>query len=138
MYFIKPRVMDVSEGSMSEKKMKYDITCLAGHDSVFYTMSITSKESALNDTAIITRSDGTRQSLKVEKLYIDPKGSGWVSRVRIYMTYEDYKRLYDAGTPFKISIGSNQSMLAFGFPMHKWEKEKQLMKKIIDIIELNK
>jgi hypothetical protein len=116
------------------KSLKYDITLVSFSDSVSFTATIVSKNAFKPDSASISDSG----KLKVEKIYVEPKGAEWKSRLRFYMSYNDFERVknsqlspivnwYVAGRPYSFVLKNS-----------KWKDQQKTWEYASTIIDNNK
>lgn len=134
LYFFTPIAMPGCEGNTTRQKMTFDITYLTDNpDSVSLTTTIYLREMVRYDSLRL-HSGATTLTSALEQLYCEPHRRGYVLRTRAYITWTQLQALYAAETPYTVDFGPGAQ---YAFTQKKWEKERNVVKSIFNIILFN-
>lgn len=135
LYFVKPMHMPKCNGNETKYGMTFDITYLVGDDdSVSVTATIVAAMPIKLDSVNI-RSKQWDVQKAVDQIYCEPYKSCYVSRIRFYLKWEEWKELYQEQQPYMIDFGTQ---LRYAFKSRQWKKKREIMNRIIGTIEINK
>ena len=135
LYFVRPMHMPKCDGNETKYGMTFDITYLVGdEDSVSVTATIVATKPIKSDSVII-RSEQQDVQKTTELIYCEPYKSCYVNRIRFYLKWEEWKKLYQERQPYMIDFGTQ---LRYAFKSRQWKKKCEIMNGIIGTIEINK
>jgi hypothetical protein len=126
--------LPANDNDYNIKNLKYDITLVSFSDSVSFTATIVSKQAFKPDSASISDSE----KLKVEKIYVEPKGDGWKSRLRFYMSYKEFERVKNSETSPIVKWYIANKPYSFSLNDSKWKEQQNTWEYAHTIIENNK
>ena len=127
--------MPKCEGNSTKKGMTFDMTYLSNDDdSVSFTSTIVTNHASPIDSVTIHSNQHSIRT-NIEQIYCEPHKNKYIWRIRYYITWTQWKELYNNQTPYIIEFEKD---LMFSFHKKKWEKEKNDINNILQIIELNK
>lgn len=123
------------EDNQMKYGMTFDITYLSGdEDSVSFTSTIVIPSPMSSDSVCI-KYGANKIKARVEHIYCEPYKSFFISRNRYYIKWKEWKDMYENNTPYIVDFNNGTR---FSFKKKKWEKERKIIIKIIEMIELNK
>lgn len=133
--FVKQSKMLKVKGSGTRTDMLLDVTYTSSND------SIAIKSTHLTDTPIqldsVTIETGTlTRRHPLEKIYIEPDGRKWESRLCFNISRSDLLEMISSETPPKFIYGTEPS-LTYQDNHKSWEKRISVFKLMLDIIEYN-
>lgn len=135
--FAKPTKMSKKKGSAALKDLEYDITATTVCDSIGVTASVITATPLVLDSVCV---ECGVQSLKysLERIFVEPKGKNWLSRIRFYIPMRDFVFLIslDAAPTFIYSPNSENAP-TFEDKRSKWLDRKQIYNLIINILNQN-
>ena len=133
-YFIMPQKMPRATTSKALKDLSYDVTSLVTTDSVTVLSTIIT-ERPMTDTLLTITSGSKTVTVPFTYIFREHGKKGCVNRATFSMARADFRQLYDASGPFVIDFGSDYR---FSPKKGKWEKQRQQILSILNMIELNK
>lgn len=127
--------MPKCEGNQTRYGLTFDITYLDNDDDSvsFTTTVITALPMSLDSVLIVTAQGNIK--VNTDKIYSEPYKSNYLNRLRFYLKWRDLKLLYGLVIPYVIVYGDD---LRFSFSRKEWMSEREIINRIIKIIELNK
>lgn len=134
-YFIYP--MNKYKSKDTPKELEYDITYNHKEDSINYNFTFYAKQAFSADSVSIGILED-KLTLPTKILFIEPKKDLWVHRVSLRVPYEEFKSLYSSVTPYKIDLQKGDKHILFEIKPKDWSKQSSIIKRIIEVIELNK
>jgi hypothetical protein len=135
LYFVRPMHMPKCDGNETKYGMTFDITYLVGdEDSVSFTTTIVTAKPIKLDSVNI-RSEQLNVQEATDLIYCEPYKSCYVNRIRFYLKWEEWKKLYQERQPYMIDFGTQ---LRYAFKSRQWKKKCEIMNGIIGTIEINK
>lgn len=137
LFFIKPHDMPRVKDSTASKDMEFDVTYLTDCDTVYYTVSVFTATPLAVDSVSIHSGEG-RIVRELETIYVEPSKSRWENRLRFYVLYDEFEKLYALPQSFRVSFGHHPNQASFCFGDGKWKKECEMMNFIINVINQNK
>lgn len=135
--FAKPTKMSKKKGSAALKDLEYDITALTLCDSISVTASvITATPLVLDSVSVESGVQCCKYSL--ERIFVEPKGKNWLSRIRFYIPMSDFVFLTSSDVaPILIFSPNSENAPAFEDKRSKWLERKQVYNLIINILNQN-
>lgn len=135
--FIKPHKIKRDGTTQVLKDMECDIVLTTFSDTVTFTATLITPQPIPFDSVEV--SVGNFNSyFPVEKLYIEPTGDNWSSRVRFYTSVSDFTRLYDTSGILRVKWGNNYIAPSYILKDKDWNKRRQIYKFAFDVISHNK
>jgi hypothetical protein len=135
LYFVRPMHMPKCDGNETRYGMTFDITYLSGdEDSVSFTATIVTAEPIKLDSVNI-RSEQLGVQKATDLIYCEPYKRCYVNRIRFYLKWDEWKKLYQNRNPYLIDFGTR---LRYTFKSRQWKKKREIMNSIIETIEINK
>lgn len=135
LYFVRPMHMPKCDGNETKYGMTFDITYLVGdEDSVSFTTTIVTAKPIKLDSVNI-RSEQLNVQKATDLIYCEPYKRCYVNRIRFYLKWEEWKKLYQERQPYMIDFGTQ---LRYAFKSRQWKKKCEIMNGIIGTIEINK
>lgn len=123
------------------KSIDYDYTYVEQPDSVNMLCTIDLTDSYRPYKVEICTPD-TVMRFTPEIIYADPTKSGYECRLRIPMSFNDWKAMYDTTVPFiirfKMANGDSHISYSFGFNGKKWESDRLKITRLQQAIEFSK
>lgn len=137
LYFVNPSVMHDTTGKL--KSLSCDFTYADKRDSVSMLMSVYSEEPLKALSVRMSSVEGSTDDLPIEFLFRKPEGKMWHNRMRVWLSYTDWKKLYTAQQPYTLFIHIREEQkLSFAMKSQKWKKVSKLYTTLFSIIELNR
>lgn len=135
--FVNPASMPKVEGSEAKKDMSYDLTLDSRSDSVSFTASVLTASPTVIDMVQITYGDSC-VSLPVEKIFIEPEGSAWQSRLRVYIPKDLFNNLLYCEYSPTFTWGTDASAPMFRHKTDKWLSVRQTFRLADEVIGRNR
>lgn len=129
--FIKPRKIPATKKGLKTKPLSYDITISTQIDSITVAYTLISPSSSMPTDSIFINNT---YSYANEKIYIEPKSKNWEYRLRCKLPIEDFRKTFCCDQTMNINIGDYEFLL----PNSKQQKEAEINRKALQMIELNK
>lgn len=144
LYFVFPQEMSINKSKSTvicKKELSYDYTYLDSRDTVTVLCTITTSIPYKSESVEISYYNGINQTIilrNTEILYIEPKGKNWNTRLRIPITYDEWKSIYSSPIPFSISFieGKENHRIEYKDKKKKWEKISPKFLKLFQVIDL--
>ena len=114
------------------KNLTYDITALSSTDSVSVTTTIYSDKKFKPDSVVLMGA----KKCAVEKVYIEPKGKKWVSRLRFYITMKEFESIAATSVAPEMAWYVGSDTVAFSIKPKDWEKQRATWQTAIDALDL--
>lgn len=135
--FVKPHKIKRDGTTQALKDMECDIVLTTFSDTVTFTVSLITPQPISFDSVEV--SVGNFNSyFPVEKLYIEPIGDNWSSRVRFYTPVSDFTRLYNTSGILRFKWGYNDTAPSYILNDKDWNKRRQVYRFAFDVISHNK
>ena len=131
-YFVVPQKMAKVSDSKALKNLSYDVSYLNSEDSVSFLGTVISRKFQKFTEATISAKGLPEIQADIEVIYIEPKGNKYENRLRIRISYKDFKNLYSNSVPYVVDYGNG---LRFGFKDKSWFKESHFMNDVFIMIE---
>lgn len=140
-FFIRPQKLPPVKGEKyAGWKIDYDFTYAQRTDSVAMIMSVKLEEAA-SDIICTLNAIGSDLRQKAEVIYVKPKGKLLEYRLRIYLSFDEFDRLYSSIEPFVLGVEFESRGISkhyyYGLKQSDWIKNRKDMLGIIDLIKLN-
>lgn len=140
-FFIRPQKLPTVKGEKcAGGKIEYDYTYVQRTDSVALIMSAKLDEVA-TDIVCDLRANGSDVRQKAEVIYVKPKGKLLEYRLRVYLSFEEFEKIYLSKEPFVLCLElesrGEQKNYYWGLKQSDWKKNRENMLGIIDLIKLN-
>lgn len=118
-------------------KLTFDITYLTSNDTAIVNISVySSYEQKLK--AIIARLDSIALKAPLRQLMIEPNKRDWHYRYTFKLHFNDIKTIFTSPTPPVFHITGTSREIAMKMNNRKWKKQSAIVRKILQLIELNK
>ena len=135
-YFIHP-----NKGFKSPEikdQLEYDITYVTSGDSVTFNFTFYNDQASPVDSIGII-SENQPAFFPAGMIYLDAhKKDNWKHRVTSRIPYDYIVTLYNQSYPYQIEVFSKGNKFTFEMKEKEWEKQSKVIKKIFDVIDLNK
>lgn len=135
--FIKPQKMKRCDGIGVLKDLEYDIVLASLSDSVSFTATLIT-EAPLKLDSVHVSNPGFNAMYPIERLYVEPKGKNWESRVRFYMNIIDFTELALKPGYMSLQWGTQPKAPLYRHNSKKWEKFRSVYNFACKVLEQNK
>lgn len=133
--------MPAVDSNSKVKYIKYDYTYVEKPDSVSYLSTITLPQCE-TPISISFQNKELEYHQNSEKVFVEPKGNKFKYRLKIVLPFNIWEKLYESNNPFNIKYSFERQgevvEYIFGYKGNNWEKNKNKILEIINIIRLNK
>jgi hypothetical protein len=134
LYFIEP------ERSFKNKENKcelvYDMTYLSSEDSLTFNFSLISPE-IIEIDSLVFLSQGEKYTSPASKLYIEDEKKSWEHRYSTRFKVDEIDSIYQQEKSPALKIFSNRETLILNMKQNHWEKESNIVTKILYMIAVN-
>lgn len=134
-YFVVPQKMAKASDCKALKNLSYDVSYLNSEDSVSFLCTIVTRTFQKFTEATFSAKGLPEIRADVKVIYIEPKGKKYDNRLRLRISYEDFKKLYSHSAPYVVDFGSG---FRFGFKEKAWSKECLFMTNVFIMIDSSK
>lgn len=136
--FVKPEKMSKAKDSDACKELEYDITAATLSDTIFFTASVITRMPMSTDSITITGSGDFCRTYPLERIFVEPKGDKWISRVRAGMPLAEFKELIALQqSPEFIFAPGSPSKVSFQDKQKKWDDRCRIYNLLIEILNRN-
>lgn len=133
--FNKPSKMRKTKASSAVSDMSVDFTFTKYNDSVAVKSThITSLPLQMDSVTII--SDNYLAKYPLEKLFVEPDGNRWKTRLCFYMSRHELIEMVSAEIPPIFTFGQTGN-IAYCDMEKQWKMRKEILELMLEIIELN-
>jgi len=134
LYFIKPQTNFNNPKTRTD--FIFDVTYLNSNDSATINFSYFDKENINPESITIAYSDWKYQT-DLKRIYVDAKKELWRYRYSFKIPFDQLLLFYRAQSPI-ITISTDSSRIITIRTVKQWEKNADINRKIIQIIQKNK
>ena len=135
--FVKPASMPRYGESEAKSDMSYDLTLTSRSDSISFTASIFTMSPAVIDSVLIAYGDSC-VLFPVEKIFIEPDGSKWQNRLRVYIPKDVFNDLLYCESPPVFRWGTHCIVASFKHKSSKWLSMRSTLRLADEVIERNR
>lgn len=136
--FAKPEKMSKVKGSTACKDLEYDVTASTLADTVYFTASVLTKTPFATDSITIDGGSAFCRTYPLERIFVEPKGDKWISRVRASLPLPDFKALIAVPqSPEFIYAPGGTPDYRFRDKDGKWADRRGIYSLIIEILNRN-
>lgn len=133
--FNKPSKMRKTKASSALSDMSIDFTFTKYNDSVAVKSThLTSLPLQMDSVTI--KSNNCLMKYPLEKLFVEPDGKRWKTRLCFYMSRHELIEMVLAEIPPIFTFNKNDN-IAYCDTEKYWKKRKEILKLMLEIIELN-
>ncbi|MDR1202236.1 MAG: hypothetical protein LBL58_11520 [Tannerellaceae bacterium] len=136
-YFIRPQKVFESNNAEALKKLVYDITYLAGRDSVSFTFTYyTHQVLKIDSVRLLTDKKDVLFEGKAITYFIQPKKNYWQQRASLTLPYELLVKTFQEDNSFIISLMGGKS-INYQMKPKVWKKQSQMVSNIFNVVKYN-
>lgn len=134
LYFFHEQKMQKDRDSKAIKPLRFDVTYLSGSDTVSIKTTVISLKAYKQPTATIIKADGQKAAFATEVIFRDVTKKGYINRIEVKIPRSEYRNLYSTDKPFTIDFDDQNT---FKFSDGQWQKHREAVNKIWEVIDLN-
>ena len=134
--FVKPCKMKKAAGTAKADDMEYDVTLSTLTDSVYITATVRTPLPINLDSVTIAQGDKSA-AYPVEKLYVEPDGKKWTSRVRVTLPRADFDTMAHGSTAPLIKWGADTATVAYRHADKEWDTRRNVFYLSEEILRQN-
>lgn len=136
LFFVKPTKANIKEGEI-KKALEFDITYISPKDTITLNASVQLAQPQKLDTLVCQSATGEVYSFETQRLYLQPRGSHWESRLSIAIPYAQWQKLLQAQQPSIFSFNNNhKTIVSYQFTPKQWHRQQGIFQ-ILDQIRRN-
>ena len=133
-FFVKPHEIPSKKDNNVKNPLIADFSIASQSDSVAFLFTVYTKEPIILKQIQILCYDRVSYSSELEKLFVVTEKKLYKGRYRCYISKQNLENLYSIDNPYVINLNKG---LKFGFKPSKWQTEKNVITKIINLSEIN-
>lgn len=135
--FAKPTKMSKKKNSAALKDLEYDVTASTMCDSISITASVITAAPLVLDSVNV-ECGAQCLTYSLERIFVEPKGENWLSRIRFYVPISDFKSVILSDVaPVIVYSPKSENAPSFEDKKSKWRNRKQVYELIINILNQN-
>ncbi len=135
LYFIEPK--QEFSNKKERAKLIYDLTYLAGNDSISVNFTYTNNFVKKIDSIVLIQ-EKIRLHSKTKKIFIETNKNVWVHRYSAIFSFNEFTKIFKQNKQAQILIYFQNKPVKLEINDKKWKKTSHIITKIFNLIEANK
>ena len=134
LYFIEPKYGFTNKKDKCD--LTFDMTYLSSDDSLILNFSLISPEIMEVDSVAFLQNEKSISS-RTQKIFIEDAKKSWEHRYTSHFAIKDIRNTFQQENSPRMAVYSDQNILIMSMKQNHWKKERDIVSKIIRMIQVN-